>query len=161
MMRAHIPKSRRRQYGLASVEVALVLPFLLVMMLLASEFTRVFYDYNTLTKGVRDAARFAAEDAYKGTTGVFELSGQKIIDAKNLVVFGNIAGAGLPLLDGLIVDAVDVEQFNIGSAPLVREHVQVTVNYPYRPFAIPAMGFLPQDIDTSFTLTASSTMRGL
>ena len=161
MMRTHILKSRGSQAGLASVEVALVLPFLLVMMLLATEFTRVFYDYNTLTKGVRDAARFAAERAFIGSTGVFNLSAEKSSEARNLVVFGNVTGAGSPLLDDLDVGDVSVTQVNLGSAPQVREHVQVTVNYLYRPFVIPAMGFLPQDVGTGFTLTASSTMRGL
>ena len=153
-------KTHFRQSGLASVELALITPFLLVTLLMTAEFTRVFYDYNTLTKGVRDAARLAAEDAYDGTDQ-FELTNTKISNARNLVVFGNIAGTGSPLLNGMNVSQVTVLQRDLGSAPLVREHVEVTINYPYRPFVISGMGFLPEDVDTSFTLTASSTMRAL
>ena len=150
----------RRQSGLASVELTLVTPFLLVMMLLAGEFTRLFMDYNTLTKGVRDAARLAVEVAYNGANQ-FELSDGKIAAARNLVVFGNSGGTGSPLLDGLETSQVSVVQVNLGTAPLIREHVEVTVAYPIT-IDVPGLGFLSTDYsDRTFTLTASSTMRAL
>lgn len=159
-MNTRISRGRFLQSGLASVELALITPFLLVTLLMTAEFTRVFYDYNTLTKSVRDAARLAAEDGYDGTRQ-FELSGAKIASTRNMVVFGNIGGTGSPVLDGLSISQVTVLQKNLGSAPLVREHVEVVVRYPYRSFTISGMGFLPQDVDSSFTLTARSTMRAL
>lgn len=159
-MNGYIRIRNSRQKGLAMVEFVLITPFLLVMMLLSAEFTRVFYDYNTLTKGVRDAARLAAEDAYTGA-GVFQLSDAKIAQARNIVVYGSINNTGSPLLDGLSESHVTVRRKDLGTAPLVREHVEVTVNYPYDGADIPGLGFLDKTIDMSFTLTASSTMRAL
>lgn len=155
-------KKVSKQRGLATVELALVAPFLLVMMLVAAEFTRVFYQYNILTKGVRDAARWAADDVFIGSTGVIELSAAKIAQAENIAKTGTIDGSGEPLLDGVFSDFT-VGQLNIGNAP-VREHVEVTALYEYQPLSvggISRMGFLSADIDTNFTLRASSTMRAL
>lgn len=154
--------SLNRQKGLASVELALTTPFLLVLMFVSAEFTRVFYDHNTLTKGVRDAARFMAEDAFTAAN-TFEMTEADIAAAKNIVVFGTLNGGGAPLLDGLNIDQVQVTQVNLGNPPFEQEHIEVTVDYPYsgmRAF-IDAMGFLSQDISLDFTLTATSTMRGL
>lgn len=152
-----------RQRGLATVELALVTPPLLVMLLVAAEFTRVFYDYNTLTKSVRDAARFLVEDAYTAS-GTYEIDATKIAQAKNLAVTGQISG-GTPLLPGLSTNdiAVDTTNSHHGSAPLIREHVQVTGSYTFQPLApvISGMGFLPNDVGMNFTLVARSTMRAL
>ena len=154
--------SLRKQKGLATVELALVTPFLLVMMLASAEFTRVFYEYNTLTKGVRDAARFMAEDAYNAAQ-VFEMPANKLTAARNIVVYGNINGTGTTVLDGLELSDVTIQQQDLGTAPLLREHIEVTVNHNFEavPGIIASMGFLPQDVSLNFTLTASSTMRGL
>lgn len=151
-----------KQRGLAVVELAVATPFLLVMLMVCAEFSRIFYQYNTLTKSVRDGARFAAEDAYNSTRQ-FSLTNQKITEAQNIVVFGDINGNGTPLLTGLNIGNVTVSQLNLGSAPTLREHIEVTANYTYQPFSpvISGMGFLPQSFDMNFTLTASSTMRAL
>lgn len=156
------PAAWQRQKGLASVELALVTPFLLIMLLVSAEFTRVFYEFNTLTKGVRDAARLLAEDAYDGTNQ-FEMPIAKVTSARNLAVYGNINGTGSPLLSGLSTADIAVAQVNLGSAPAVREHIEVTANYTFQPLApvISGMGFLPNDIGMAFVLTASSSMRAL
>ena len=49
---------KRRQKGVAIVEFALVLPFLLLLTFITTEFGRAIWEYNTLTKSVRDAARY-------------------------------------------------------------------------------------------------------
>ena len=111
---------RRRQRGIAVVEFALATPVLLITMLVAFEFTRVFYEYNTLTKSVRDAARFLAEDAYDGGS-VYNIDGGKIALARNLAVTGQLSG-GTPLLEGLSTGdiAIDTVGAHHGAAPLVR-----------------------------------------
>ena len=154
--------ARSKQRGLATVELALVSPFLLVMMLVAAEFTRAFYKYNILTKSVRDAARWASDDVYIGSTGVFQLTSGKIAEAENIAKTGTIDGSGTPVLDGVFTEFT-VAQLNIGNAP-VREHVEVTAVYEYQPLSvggISRMGFLSSDVDTNFTLRASSTMRAI
>ena len=47
-----------RQKGTAIVEFALVLPFLLLLTFITTEFGRAIWQYNTLAKSVRDAARY-------------------------------------------------------------------------------------------------------
>lgn len=152
-----------RQRGIATLELALTAPLLLVMTLVGAEFTRIFFEYNTLEKSVRDAARFLAEDAFTGAR-VYEISGTKIAQARNLAVTGELAG-GTPLLDGLSAAdiTIDVEGAHHGAAPLTREHVQVSASYTFKPFApvISGMRFLPADVGMNFTLVASSTMRAL
>ena len=49
---------KRRQKGVAIVEFALILPFLLLLTFITTEFGRAIWEYNTLTKSVRDAARY-------------------------------------------------------------------------------------------------------
>ena len=46
-----------RQRGIMSVEFIIVAPFLMLLMLGISEFGHALYQYNTLTKSVRDGAR--------------------------------------------------------------------------------------------------------
>lgn len=50
----------RCERGAAGAEMALVLPLLLVLMFGAFELGNYFRDWHTLSKGVRDGARFAA-----------------------------------------------------------------------------------------------------
>ncbi len=77
-------KTKNRQSGVALVEFALVLPLLLLMTFVVTEYSRALYQYNTLTKSVRDAARYLS----------MQDPGTRIAQAKNLVVYGNPAGSG-------------------------------------------------------------------
>ena len=45
----------RKQNGAALVEYALVLPLLLLVTFVVTEYSRALYQYNILTKSVRDA----------------------------------------------------------------------------------------------------------
>ena len=81
----------KRQAGVAIVEFALVLPFLLLLTFLTTEFGRAIWQYNTVTKSVRDAARYLS----------VQTPGTHITEARNLMVYGNTAGTGTPLALGL------------------------------------------------------------
>ncbi|MDP2254495.1 MAG: pilus assembly protein [Polaromonas sp.] len=81
----------QRQKGVALVEFALILPFLLLLSMITTEFGRAMYQYNTLTKSVRDASRYLS----------LQTPGTKITEARNLMVYGNTAGTGTPLALGL------------------------------------------------------------
>ena len=143
--------------------MALVTPALLVLMLVAAEFTRVFYEYNTLTKSVRDAARFLVDGAINPATRTYEIPASRVTMAKNLAVTGELTG-GTPLLEGLSVDDIKIDTGVLhGAAPLEREHVEVTADYTFEPLSpvIDGMGFLSGDVGLNFTLRASSTMRAL
>ena len=59
--------------GQELIELALVLPLLLLLLAGGVEFGRAFYTYNILTKSVRNAARFAsAAQLYRSSRRLFQ-----------------------------------------------------------------------------------------
>lgn len=156
-MRALTPLTR--QQGLAMVETAITLPFLLFVMLAATEVTNAFIQHTTLTKAVRDGARWAAEEAF-GASGTFKsaLALQDVFDdAKNLVVYGNRAGTGAPAVNGLTVADVTVNRLGVS------DNIRVTVDYPYTGIfgsVLPSFGY-GSSISLLFNLNATVTMRAL
>lgn len=82
---------RHAQRGVAIVEFALILPMLLVMTFITTEFGRALYQYNSVAKSVRDAARYLSQ----------QTPGTRATEAANLVVYGNTAGTGAPVAAGL------------------------------------------------------------
>lgn len=114
---------RKTQNGVALVEFALVLPFLLLLSLLAVEFGRAIWEYNTLTKSVRDAARYLA----------IQTPGTKITQARNLMVYGNLSGTGAPLARGLSTTNVpDPTWQTAGSAPVINTVTVRISGYTFR-----------------------------
>ena len=68
MMRA-LRHLRRECSGSAAVELALVMPFLLVILFGSVELGNYFMNQHTLVKAVRDGARFAARQGFTNYTG--------------------------------------------------------------------------------------------
>jgi len=149
-------RSYKHQRGLAIVETAIVLPFLIFVMFAASEVTNAFIQHTTLTKAVRDGARYIAEEAIDGTLTV-NLSNTLIDQTRRLVVYGDRdQSSGTPLVYGLTVNDVIVS--NVGG-----NNIEVRVNYPYNGIlgsVLPAFGY-GSDISLLFNLQASVTMRAL
>jgi len=101
---------KKRQEGVAIVEFALILPFLLLLSIATAEYGRAIWQYNTLTKSVRDAARYLS----------IQTPGTHIAQARNLVVYGNLAGTGTPLAIGLSTSNVpDPTWQTAGSVPVI------------------------------------------
>lgn len=99
-----------KQFGVAIVEFALILPLMLVMTFIVTEFGRAIYQYNTLTKSVRDAARYLS----------IQTPNTKITEASNLVVYGNTAGTGTPLALGLTTSHVSTPSWSTsGTNPVI------------------------------------------
>ncbi len=88
------------QSGLAMVEFAVALPFLLLMLVAFTELGRAFYTYSTLTKSVENGARYIAGESLT-SVGHANLTATKILAARNLVLYGNIGGHGESLVEGL------------------------------------------------------------
>lgn len=98
------------QKGVALVEFALILPLLLVLTLVTVELGRAIWHYNTLTKSVRDTVRYLS----------LQTPGTKIPEARNLLVYGNTAGTGTPLVIGLNTSQVpDPVWQTAGSNPVI------------------------------------------
>jgi len=106
-------QSRRTQQGAALVELALIIPMLLLLSLVTTEFGRAMYEYNAVVKSTRDAVRYLS----------VQTPGTKITEARNLVVYGNTAGTGSPLARGLSLSNVPVGTCctwqSAGAAPII------------------------------------------
>lgn len=101
---------KKVQRGVAIVEFALILPFLLLLTFITTEFGRAIWEYNTLAKSVRDGARYLATQP----------QGTKITEARNLMVYGNLAGSGTPLALGLSTSNVPTPTWQTaGTAPVI------------------------------------------
>jgi Flp pilus assembly protein TadG len=90
---------KRDERGVQLVELAIVLPVLVLLFAAAAEFGRYFYEYTTLAKGSRVAARYLVTARTNGDDDPC---------AKNLVVYGNLAGTGNPIVTGLELSNVSI-----------------------------------------------------
>jgi len=122
---------KTRQSGVALVEFALVLPLLLVLVLVTAELGRGVYRYNCAAKAVRDAVRYLSA----------QTPGTHIAEARNLIVYGNLAGTA-PLLDSALTDAnVPLPTWQTaGSDPLINTVTVRITGYQFRPMIVNMFG---------------------
>ena len=102
LLRLHGPPSppAPRQRGVAAVEFALLAVLLVTLLLAASEFGRAMYQYNTVVKGARAAARYLSQ---------FPPGDEATITAaRNLLVYGDSSATGSVLVPGLATALVSV-----------------------------------------------------
>ena len=149
------PNNRRTARGIATVEFVICAPVLFLLMLGTAEVGRLMFQYNTLTKTVRDGARYVASRAAVGTTRVVNITVPVRDETRNLVVTGNTAGTGSPLLPGFAVGSVTVS--NAGNG-----FVSVTATYTFEPVltSLPSFGS-GASINLAMPLTATVIMRAL
>lgn len=121
-----------KQTGVALVEFALILPLLLILTFVTTEYSRALFQYNILTKSVRDAARYLS--VYNpGDATKFPI-------AKNLVVYGNPAGTGSPLVIGLTTTLVPNPVWQTaGTAPVINTVTIRVTGYVFRPLFASAL----------------------
>jgi Flp pilus assembly protein TadG len=113
----------RSERGTQLVELAIVLPLLLMMFGAVAEFGRFFYTYQTLAKATRTGARYLSTESAAGTSDA---------QAKNLVVYGNDAGTGSPVVSGLA--GTNVRVTREGGTSAFPERVTVRIEgYTYQP----------------------------
>jgi Flp pilus assembly protein TadG len=158
-MRTDASRLPRRESGLAAVELALLVPVLLVAMFFTAEIARALYQYNTLTKSVRDGAQYLARYGVVVGIGVLAPSPDEETIARNLVVFGSPV-AGTALLPGLGTGDVTLTYEALYGA--VNDTVTVSVTYAYQPLFAALPDFAQgNNVAGGTTLTASLRMRGL
>lgn len=119
-----LSRFRRDEQGVQLLELALVLPIMLLLFAGVAEFGRYFYEYTTLAKGARLGARYLANKSV--TSGKVDWKG----NAKSLVIYGNIAGTGDPILPGLEPGNVDI-QYAGGPAGIPDTVTVKIINYPH------------------------------
>lgn len=119
---------------------------------------RLLFQYNTLMKAVRDGARYAAAHASaNNTTGIVTITPQLANQTRNLVVFGNIAGTGTPMLPRLATTNVVVNNPGNGFVRVV------VTGYNFTPVignTLPSFGF-GNAINLNMPLPATVQMRAL
>lgn len=126
---------KNKEQGVAIIEFALILPLLLILTFITTEFGRALYQYNTITKSVGGAARYLSMQDSTDT--------QKTGMAKNLVVCGNPQSCSgeLPLAIGLSVNQVDIKwTFNQGASPSINVVTIKVTGYKFKPLISVAFG---------------------
>jgi Flp pilus assembly protein TadG len=113
----------RDERGTQLVELAIVLPVLILMLGAAAEFGRFFYTYQTLAKATRAGARYLTTETAAGSSDP---------KAENLVVYGDPAGDGSPVVEGLTTGQVQITRTGGTSAFPERVTVKI-VGYTYEP----------------------------
>jgi Flp pilus assembly protein TadG len=82
--------------GAAAAEMALVLPFLLVILFGSVELGNYFMNEHTLVKAVRDGARFAARQSFTNYTSCSGSPGGTVVaDTRNVVMNGYLSGGSI------------------------------------------------------------------
>lgn len=149
--------TRKRQKGLAMTEMVLVSPLLLLLLLAVCELGQALFQYNTLTKTVRDGVRYVAGTALLGTTGTVFITPTVESETRNLVVYGNTVGSGTPKLPAFNTGQVSVSDAGGGL-------IEVRADYGYQPLTgsfLETFGFGAGNTALNVTLTAAVTMRAL
>ena len=145
-------KLKTRQRGVVVVEMAIVTPILLVLLLVTADLTRAFSEHNTVTKAVRNGARYVAANALGGTTGVVNIDATLRIETQNLVVYGSTspAGGASPVVPGLTLADITIVQI-AGT-----DDIAVSATYALSGLFGPV---LPINLYTGNTISAARTLR--
>ena len=166
-MKSYLPTQwifapKGNQHGLAALELVFVLPLLFILLLGTAEFGRVYYQYTTLNKLQRSAARYLSEQATGGATNPAQdiVSNTTVTDiAKRIIAYGvTEPGATKNTLPSLAVANIAVTLLD----PPDDRHIKVTTTYAYKPIFI---GSLPDfhggTLNTEYTFKSSIVMRVL
>ncbi len=160
MSNSYEPKSQRtvqRQRGIAMVEFVVGTPVLFLLLCGVCELGNALVQFSMLTDAARDADRYLASNALLGSTGVVNVSPAVTAATQNLVVYGNAAGNGTPLLPGLTPGQVTI-------AVDASNNVSVAIAYPYQSLLGGTLPFFVNDgsINTSaITLNVYTSMVAL
>lgn len=150
---------RSRIFGIAAVEMAIVLPIVLLLLVPIGELGRAFIQYSRLSHRIEAGARHVADNVLQGSTGVPVLTEALREQARRLVVYGSTRSPAIdpPAVPGLLTGDIVVTVSTGGV-------VTVSTDYVYQPVVgavLPMLGF-GSDIDISnLTLRPRAVMRAL
>jgi hypothetical protein len=130
--------------------MALIAPVAISLMAGAVDFAMALSTMATGGKSVYDAARYLAS---LPATAVCGGTPWGVSNAKNLAVYGNIAGTDNTLIAGWSTTDVTVTYTSgCTSSPLQAFNITVTATFPYN--SIILAGFLPM-INSTYTMSAT------
>lgn len=98
-----LKKNKDNERGATLVEFSIGVTVFALAMFAVLEFSRLLWAHNALTDAARRGVRYAVMHSENDTAAV-----------KNIVVYGNTAGTGNPMLENLTTDDVDVDYNNFG-----------------------------------------------
>ncbi|MEJ7576332.1 MAG: TadE/TadG family type IV pilus assembly protein [Pyrinomonadaceae bacterium] len=141
----------REDKGTQLIELAIILPVMLMMMAATAEFGRFFYTYTTLAKATRAGARYLATSAVKSTEDT---------RARNLIVYGDTTGEGNAVVSGLTEQNVRIVR--TGGVPVLPETVTVEIDsYTYTPIFDLGKITGQKNLSLNIEVSPSTTMRYL
>jgi len=144
-----------KQKGASTVEFAIMLPLLLLLVVLVSEFGIRFYQLNALTKSVQDAAHYLSDVPGHPYPDIALTNAE----VKKLVCFGKIDGSGAEILTdcntNLVLDPPPTAASN---------HITVSAKYPSALPGLPSLNAIMNLVTGGsapdiMTLQATSVMR--
>ncbi len=142
---------RRDDSGIQLVELAIVMPVFLLLFAATAEFGRFFYDYTTVAKAARVGSRYLISAAVNSAQDTA---------AKNLVVYGNAAGTGSPILSGLTTGNVVITRQ--GGVPVLPQTVTVQiVGFKHQPLFDLGLMINSPSLSLNIDVKPSVTMRYL
>ncbi|MDQ0571625.1 Flp pilus assembly protein TadG [Variovorax paradoxus] len=146
--------SNHPQRGAALIELALITPLLLLLTFITTEFGRAMYEYNLVVKSTRDAVRYLS----------VQTPGTHITEARNLMVYGNTAGAGTPVARGLSLANVPVGNCctwqAAGASPLITTVTVRISGYSFHSLFPSVMGLVFADANGNIVFSdITATMR--
>ena len=139
----HIKSCKTNERGSTLVEFAIGATVFLTAMFAVLEFGRALWTHNALTDAARRGARYAT----------MHNSGD-IGSVKNIVVYGNAAGSGSPLLPNLTTGNVSVTYS--GTYQINNGTVAVSITGYQFQFVVPIVGTTITMPNYTTTLTAES-----
>ncbi len=153
----------RSERGTQFVELAIVLPVMVVLFAGVAEFGRFFYTYTTLAKATRAGARYISNQPYDCTLS--SPSPDRCSETKNLVVYGktNAVTTGRnqdsPILSGLDTSNVEITTPDGKVCDTQPNTVKIRIiNYNYQPIFLKAVW---GSTSTTIPASPSTTMRYL
>jgi Flp pilus assembly protein TadG len=147
-------RKHHTQQGAALIELALAIPFMIMLSMIVIEFGRALYEYNTVTKSVRDAVRYLSA----------KTPNTLCPDAQNLVVYGTVSPgtSDKPLAPGLKTSAVSCSWQTAGALPLINTVTVTVTGYRFTSMVSNVFGLQLSDANGGITFgNIAATMRTL
>jgi Flp pilus assembly protein TadG len=154
----------RRRDGSSTIELAIVLPILVLLFAGATELGRLFYTYTTLAKATKVGARYLST-SIDATSSDATTQSNAFARASSLVVCGvpNLDCTGqTPILNGLTpANNVKITFFTQTEGTVLVQYVKVEIqNYPYQPGPFNLAAWTGNaNSKVYFPLTPRTTMR--
>ncbi|RQO60244.1 pilus assembly protein TadE [Variovorax sp. KBW07] len=147
-------KSRRTQHGAALIELAFIMPLLLLLTFITTEFGRAVYEYNAVVKSTRDAVRYLS----------VQTPNTHVTEARNLIVYGNTAGTGTPLARGLSLSNVPAGSCctwqSAGASPIITTVTVRVSSYSFHSLFPSVMGVALTGVNGNIVFSdITATMR--